>query len=248
MQVFISIDDTDNRESIGSGSLAEKLAQTLLGHGLISHYSPITRHQLFVDDSIPYTSHNSSMCFSVETKRELTDGIIDFAANYLVNESAPGSDPGLCVAVEVDDDSRKSLMDFGLRAKKSVLTKDEAFGRARSARVHLSEHGGTGDGVIGALAGIGLRLSGNDGRVRGWLPLGQSGEVIQVKELCSHRLIDGVVTDAFEDLPEETEIVFAEDRLKTVLHGHRQVLPVTRMNGLGSAIWTTLTGREMKRF
>ena len=32
----------------------------------------------------------------------------------------------------------------------------------------LPGYGGTGQGVVGALAGVGLRLYGDDGRFRGW--------------------------------------------------------------------------------
>lgn len=248
MQVFISIDDTDNHGSIGSGSLAENLANTLLHNGLISHYSSISRHQLFYNDLIPYTSHNSSMCFCVETKREQRDELVNFTSAYLVAESASGSDPGLCVANEVDAKCRKSLIDFGRKAKQEVLTKEDAFNCARTAQVHLSEHGGTGDGIIGALAGIGLRLSGNDGRFRGWLSLGKTGETMTLNSLCTHPMIDGVVTDTLEELPGETEIVFGHDQIKTVLLGHRQVLPVTRMGSAGTPMWTTLSKKDIKRF
>lgn len=60
----------------------------------------------------------------------------------------------------VEDEYLKAadLVDFGRRAKNEVLTKDLAYDLAVKLGVPLSEHGGTGDGVIGAVAGSGLRL------------------------------------------------------------------------------------------
>lgn len=66
----------------------------------------------------------------------------------------------------------KRLIEFGKMAKQAVTNKQAAYDLARETGIHLSEQGGTGDGVIGAIAGIGLRLSGNDGRYCGWYLLG----------------------------------------------------------------------------
>ena len=60
-------------------------------------------------------------------------------------------------------------MKFGLRGTKEVLTKEDAFSLAKQYNMHLSEHGGTGQGIIGAIAGIGLRMSGQYGEVKGLL-------------------------------------------------------------------------------
>jgi len=58
-------------------------------------------------------------------------------------------------------------MECGRRATCSVLTKKEAYPLAEKLGIHLSEHGGTGDGVVGALAESGLRMTGNHCRFRG---------------------------------------------------------------------------------
>ncbi len=65
-----------------------------------------------------------------------------------------------------------------------LLTKQEAYMLANTTGVHLSENGGTGDGIVGALAGTGLRLDGNDGRFRGWLEFGNTGVITNPKFLC----------------------------------------------------------------
>lgn len=249
MQIYLSIDDTDNLESPGSGHLSDVMAKELLHLGLTSQCSNISRHQLFVHESIPYTSHNSSMCFSaVIGDHDLSD-VIQFAEQFLEKTSAPGSDPGLCVAVEGKIVDRKALINFGLQAKQTVFTKRDAYSLAQRTGVHLSEHGGTGDGIVGALAGIGLRLHGSDGRFRGWLNFGKAGQAVDKKFLCSHPAVDAVVDDAGNVLPDCSQIIFADDKIKTVLLNHCQVIPVTRTTGNSNEpAWTTLTRSEVKRF
>ncbi|MGI6033785.1 MAG: hypothetical protein ACOX69_10245, partial [Coriobacteriales bacterium] len=57
---------------------------------------------------------------------------------------------------------------YGFRAQREVIEKSEALALAeRIPWLSLWDLGGTGAGVIGALAGVGLRLSGGDGRFRG---------------------------------------------------------------------------------
>lgn len=131
--------------------------------------SRVTRHQLYVHEDIPYTSHNSSMCFEVYIKEVYIEEMKRYFIEYLEKNHAEGSDPGLCIIdfSTLSDGTKEALISFGKKAKKEVLTKDEAYEFARKHQIHLTEHGGTGIGVIGALAGCGLRLTGNDGRFRG---------------------------------------------------------------------------------
>jgi hypothetical protein len=248
VDIYLSIDDTDNLDSPGSGHLAELMANKLQQHGLTSQCLNITRHQLLVHKSIPYTSHNSSMCFPAVINEDNLLNIIQFAQDFLKNASAPGSDPGLCIAVESETLDRQALIDFGLEAKRAVLTKQDAYLLAERTGIHLSEHGGTGDGIVGALAGIGLRLNGNDGRFRGWLNFGKAGDTISSKNLCSHSAVDAVVDGEGIILSEDSWITLAEDKVKTVCLNHRQVIPVTRTDHANGSSWTTLTKAEVKRF
>ncbi len=121
----------------------------------------ITRHQLLVDPRIPYTSHNSAACLLLDAHDE-AHAVAARAARHLERSAAPGSDPGLCVAGAhaVPDE----VVAFGERAKREIVTADEALRLADRAGLRLTAHGGTGLGIIGALAAVGLRASGNDGR------------------------------------------------------------------------------------
>lgn len=52
-----------------------------------------------IHPDVPYTSHNSSMCFEAELGEEYLNELISFASHFLLTETAAGSDPGLCIAV-----------------------------------------------------------------------------------------------------------------------------------------------------
>jgi hypothetical protein len=253
MQILVSIDDTDNLDSRGTGELADLIAKAIenMGYGTTQ---PVSRHQLLIHEDIPYTSHNSAMCFSADVNEAFLEDITQFAANFLEKESAEGSDPGLCI-VKVDLlDDKKRLIDFGYKAKKIVLVKEIAYSLAKELNIHLSEHGGTGQGVIGALAGAGLRLSGNDGKHRGSHKLDTTKSKVTVSELCSNKNIDKVkdINGAFL---KDDEIVMLKDKIKTVIINRESVLLVEKVISFDAGIsrnetckWTNCTKQQIKDF
>jgi hypothetical protein len=155
---FIGIDDTDNESSSGTGRLARRLCDECARRGL--RPLGVTRHQFLVDPAIPYTSHNSGACISVESKNSQDDW--DFVYDFVARNCAERSDPGVCVAAasEVPD----FVIDFGNLATRKIVTMPDAFSIAKRASIPLRGLGGTRQGVIGALGAVGLRASGNDGR------------------------------------------------------------------------------------
>jgi len=248
LNILIGIDDTDTADSPGTGTVAENLAKELKGRDLAA-CAGISRHQLFVHDDIPYTSHNSAMCFYAVSHADRLHDIVAYGEDFLQRVSAAGSDPGLCVVVDDSPLDKDALIAFGRKAKQSVLDKQSAYGLAMMLGVHLSEHGGTGNGVIGALAATGLRLSGQDGRYRGWHRLGNAGETTTVAGLCSRDFVDAVVTEKGRRLADDAPVHIAEPLVKTVLMGGLRVVPVASVaDGKQGPKWTTLTKKEVKRF
>ncbi|MCP3892968.1 MAG: hypothetical protein GY702_29445 [Desulfobulbaceae bacterium] len=247
MQIYLSIDDTDNHESPGSGQLAETLTKELQKNSLTKRCSSITRHQLFVHENIPFTSHNSAMCFCAELAEFKLNDVIEYSEQFLINSSAPGSDPGLCVVKNEASLDKQALVDFGLLAKGTVLSKGQAYFLASTMGIHLSEHGGTGDGIIGALAGTGLRIQGFDGRFRGWLNLGETGTLTTPSELCSHSFVDAVIDENGNTLAPDAAVTISDSKVKTVHHHHQQVIPVTR-DKADTDSWRTLDRKEVKKF
>ncbi|MGR9101358.1 MAG: hypothetical protein ACU826_12405, partial [Gammaproteobacteria bacterium] len=95
-RIFIGIDDTDNLDSRGTGFRVRDLGNRLEGQKICLVES-VTRHQLLVDERIPYTSHNSSACMTVLVIAKNIPELTEFCQGYLLAESAAGSDAGLCV-------------------------------------------------------------------------------------------------------------------------------------------------------
>ncbi|WP_207261441.1 hypothetical protein [Desulfovibrio sp. Huiquan2017] len=214
MHYYLCIDDTDNLETKGTGWLAEQACNEMKDLGLGS-FSAISRHQLFVHEDVPYTSHNSSLCVEVGDCGA-PEPILRHMRTFLERNAAPGSDPGLCLVPEtLSGEARKRLIRFGNDAKRTVLNKGLAYGLAGELGVHLSEHGGTGDGVIGALAGAGLRMGGEDGRYRGWHHLGPEGSALpagEIARLCgAHHIQDQAGTEVAADTP-----VLLQERIKLI--------------------------------
>lgn len=242
MRCIISMDDTDNLETRGTGWLVEDACKRMSAMDW-GEFSMISRHQLYVHPDIPYTSHNSSMVFTADLRVDREE-VITFLSDFLRAESAPGSDPGLCVTAEPDDASRERLVAFGRSAKNTVLTKADAYDLAASLGVHLSEHGGTGGGVIGALAGVGLRLWGNDGRYRGWFHYAREGSEMTADELCQCEPVDEVRTPQGQLVTGASRVILS-DRVKTVRMGGKSVLLVHPAQG---GTHRMVTKDELKKY
>lgn len=247
MQVLISIDDTDNLESRGTGALASLLAEALEEKGW-GESQFITRHQLLVHPDIPYTSHNSAMCFTARIEETHLYNLINYAADFLARESASGSDPGLCVAVVDRLANRETLLAFGRKAKQEVIPMAEAYAVAEQVGCHLSAHGGSGQGVIGALAGAGLRLAGNDGRLKGSLQIPATGGSTTVAELQRQTLIDEVRSFDGQQLSGDEQVLLG-DKVKTVLLDGKSVLLLEPLVGNNSGVsWQTCSKQRLKSY
>ncbi len=177
--VLIGIDDTDNQTSPGTGQLSRRLARDVELRG--GRVPGITRHQFLLDDRIRYTTHNSGACLAVEWTRPLNE--LDFAVDLIARWSAEGSDPGICICPA--DAVPSSVKHWGEAATRTVLAKADALALAEESRMNLQALGGTGDGVIGALAGVGLRAAGENGRFLDLPGLRLLAEEITVTELTA---------------------------------------------------------------
>ncbi|HEX4518342.1 MAG TPA: hypothetical protein VH063_02055 [Gaiellaceae bacterium] len=215
---YVAIDDTDRAEDDGRGqgtgaksrAFARELLEAVDGRQL-----GITRHQLLIDPAVPYTSHNSSACIVVESGVErgwVIETMVEIGRLYLPEIASPGADVGLCVAEE--SQIGDAVVEWGRRAKVEVVTMDEAHEIAGEAGIRLE--GLTGDkvGVIGALAAVGLRRSGRDGR---FLELGELRRAIG--EQPAAVFMDAGVQRFVSG---EDDVELAPDELISVGHKHAQ--------------------------
>lgn len=245
IDLLICIDDTDNLHSIGTGEIADQIAMLIRKKGW-GEASQVSRHQLYIHEDIPYTSHNSSMCFEAKIDSEILNEIYPFVERYLQKHHADGSDPGLCIVNLTEFTAHEELIAFGKRAKKEVLTKEMAYQFAEKHSIYLTEHGGTGLGVIGALAGCGLRLTGNDGRFRGKRKLEKS--VMTIAEIVADEKIDSVRTVSGEELP-LTAKIDVSGIAKTVLLNHQSTLIVQKKeNQTDDVAWEIISKQQLKEY
>lgn len=185
--VVVSVDDTDDEtRATSTGQIASLIASAAVALGGSLRLG-VTRHQLLLRDDVPYTSHNSAMAFEVLMPAAAVDELRMRAAELIAAHRAPTSDPGLCIVSapggktardaafstisvlsEADEWALEQLAAFGRRAKIEYCSIESAYKFARRIPwIYLGSHGGNGSGVVGALAGAGLRLGGDDGRFRG---------------------------------------------------------------------------------
>jgi hypothetical protein len=157
--IYVGIDDTDVRDSPGTNKLGRHLIERLAGD-----YASLllVRHQLLFDPRVPYTSKNSSA--SLLFRPRVGGSVEDLAAKVralMRDWFVAGSDPGLCVAATVPE----AITRFGRLCQADVVTQADARRLAAAHGMYLEGLGGTEDGVIGALAAVGLVAGGDDGRV-----------------------------------------------------------------------------------
>jgi hypothetical protein len=112
---------------------------------------------------------------------------------YLLARAVEGADPALCVAQEAAVTSEVHRL--GERAKVSVLTVGEAMSAVDGTEAVLRSIAGGPQGVIGALAAVGLRAQGSDGRYVDLPGIREVRGVISVECLLRKTAV-AAVTDA----------------------------------------------------
>jgi hypothetical protein len=119
--------------------------------------------------------------------------------------------------------------EFGRRAKVEVLTMLEAQETASKSRIRCEGLTGTGGGIIGALAGIGLHRDGNDGRFL-WLPgLRELKGKYPIADVIAKGNIERVCTFNHDDLSNEM-VVDVGEWIRPVLRNGKSTLNVEEKN------------------
>ena len=232
MAILLAIDDTDNTTSRGTGYLARRLGDSLAASDLAIPLA-ITRHQLLVHPRIRYTSRNSAVCLVLDAPADTGPTIRQFAIAHLTENSAPGSSAGLGLARE--DRVAEDVQRFGLAAKRQVVDRKAAAELADAVGISLDPATGGGEGVIGALAALGLHRSGEDGRYV-WLPhLRQLAGKYSVGELRDSLQVQ-IATAAGEIPPSETNIEIG-DWVRPIMRGGQPLMLVEKESTGGQSEW-----------
>lgn len=240
MRAYVCFDDTDTIDADrGTGKLVrwfeDELPDGCTMWGVV-------RQQLLVHPDIPYTSHNSSGCAVIDVPDAgVRDELIERAAAHLERHALDGSDPGLCVVFD-GDRALEALMPFGRLAATSVTSQGAARDAANG--VHLSGHGGTNDGIIGAAAGAGLTAWGWAGRFIEYRGLRDFPDPVEVGELEAADMLV-LPIDRNIGMPAASDLVTTGGWLRPRLWGGRAALPVAFEE---PGLWRAMAPRPRKEF
>ena len=231
MTIYVSIDDTGNSESVGTGKFARIIA------GELSKKYPVygvTRHQFYVHPGINFSLHNFGAVIHLDMdKEEYVDTIFEMVDEVMHDNFNEGSNPGLAVAHE--NYISPAVVAYGKDAKETVLASKRAWNLAVNSGVRLKNIGGNGNGVIGAMAGIGLASAGNDGR---FLQIGKIRKLkgSQPVEKLIDEGIDGIFTPDGRSVTDG--VVFNEGNkpVKPCPINGKVILFVDEENGIFKAI------------
>lgn len=244
--VLIGLDDTDNLESCGTGYHARTIAKSIEEQGL-GKCVHITRHQLLFSPLVPFTSHNSAACIRLVTASQHIPAIRTYAKDYLLQHSAEGSDAGLCVIAEAL--VPKQVQHFGYLCKRRLLLQQQAWDLAKEFGIVLHGLTGNQDGVIGALAAVGLHSSGCDGRllwIRGLRDLME--QTVSLAEVLSNTGVELVQSIEGAVLTDPAAMIELGGWPRAVLLGGQAVLIVEREENHESTNWRVAPKQYIKQF
>ncbi|MDA3891228.1 MAG: hypothetical protein PF517_06135 [Salinivirgaceae bacterium] len=234
MKYYLAFDDTDTIDcGRGTGKLARWFANELpLGFKQIM----VVRQQLLHSPEVPMTSHNSALCCLIEGLDNAEALLVRKATAHIKNHFFEGSDPGLCVVAE--NEITDKIIEFGIKCTHSKVSQAEAIELAQN--IHLSGHGGTNDGIIGALAAVGLTYIGDSGRIVDYADLRELPQHTKAEELRS-RAIFPISVNRHAEYIADTDIVDNQESMRPHLFGKRLVVPLM---AIGKNSWQTINEKK----
>jgi tRNA(Ile2) C34 agmatinyltransferase TiaS len=221
--IYACIDDTDMPGTRGTNRLAISIVKSLVGRW---RCRSMTKHPHLRHPRIPYTHGNNSCCMIFEPRPEQRpEQLIAILREAILDDFIEGSDPGLCVATTVPPE----VIRWGERSRREVLSMDEAHEIAARHGLHLEGLGGTHQGIIGALAGVGSAAAGEPGQ---YLMIGDReldfGGVLQPAELATLGIESFV--DAETDAPLPPGPLRVPKKLRPTMRGGRPMVFVSRQD------------------
>jgi len=145
--LIIGVDDTDTAEGGATFALALGLIQYL---GKMSAVFPIGHKvAMLMPNPGICTTGNSCSFIEVAVRPEEVDRVIERALRFVRNQSLS---PDWGIAIKKGFTIPKELRTFSLKARKEIVTHEEAIEVATGSSICLAG----GKGIIGALAAVGL--------------------------------------------------------------------------------------------
>jgi hypothetical protein len=163
---YLGIDDTGPPGKSGSSQTALALGLHLQARKLV-RLVHVSAHALVPAAEVPHSSLNHAYCLTLEGETQQLREIDMESRVYLMHNAAAGANPGFALAPRELVNER--ILNWGKACQMMLLERREALDLARSQGITSAGFTGSGSGVIGALAAVGLRSSGSDGWIT-WLP------------------------------------------------------------------------------
>jgi len=242
MFFLIGIDDTNTIGGEDTGALAIRLGH-LIQERRFGRLLAVTSHQLLRHTDIPLTTDNNAACLLIDADAVARRDLELTCREFLMRNSAPSSDPGFALASWSNLSSTVEV--WGQQARRVRLQRRLAVELARSLDIAVAGFQGNGDGVIGALAAVGLRSSGNDGRFI-WLP-GLDGVkgVLTLPALLNLCPIDRV--ENFRSrTPLERDLIDLGEAPTVLLRGGQSLLLLDACGRDDACQWRVYTSEELE--
>lgn len=229
MRYLIAVDDTDDlTKETSTGQIAGLIAKHLKNNHHLKVSQGITRHQLLLQEGIPYTSHNSAMCIDVRGDIPM-EVLIEESIHIVKENMAKTSCPGICILCADRLSSPDELVHFGIATQQELIYKSQAHDLIdRYDCLFGQELGGNGQGLIGAVAGVGLRLSGNDGTFRGKIKFEPDCSSMSVADLKKEYKIDDVCLMNTKESLKDTDSVSIKEFSKMFLRNYKKLAFVNK--------------------
>lgn len=246
MRIFVGIDDTRQFDGAKAGATASQLTSFIEAKGWGKCSLP-SRHRLYPHPDTGCKKHNTARSFAAEIDPQYLDDFIAHAGSLIKKTGTSDSNAGLAVLVPELMENTAGLIDYACRAKDALVSKAEALSLAQKPGVYLLALSGSGQGIIGALAGAGLRMTGNDGQFRGKLHIGTGEDYIAtVGEIIADTYVEQVKNMDFENIREE-ECVRMGEKVKVVLLDNQYTLMVFPTD-IENPKWQTSTTHMLRVF
>jgi len=246
MKIYVALDDSRQLDGGKAGETASVLTRVIEEKGW-GRCSIPSRHRLYPNPATGCKKHNTARSFSADIEAQYLDCFITYACELIKATGTPDSNAGLAVAIPELMENVQELIDYAGRVKEGLVDKAEALAMARKPGLYVLELNGTGQGIIGAVAGVGLRITGNDGQFRGKLQLSKEVDyVATVREIIDKTYVEQVKNMGFENISDD-ETVRMGEKVKVVLLDDKYTLMVFPTE-IEEPKWQTSTTTMLRMF
>lgn len=243
MIFFLGIDDTGPPGKSGSGETALALGLHLQARKL-ARLVHVSAHALVPAGEIPNGKSTHAYCLTLEGEAQQLREIDMESRVYLMRHSAAGANPGFALAPRERVSDR--IQNWGKACQMFTLDRREALDLARNQAIITVGFTGSGIGVIGALAAVGLRSSGSDGWIT-WLPgLPDLKGVMTFSEILQISTFD-YVKSLRGRTPDFRDRIRLGEQVLPLLYNDRTLLLLAPAPRSADWEWTALDVRDKSR-